>query len=427
VFSSRTNWPLAPNRFSTALEKHRASGRELLDLTASNPTNIGLRYDAEAILAALANPNALEYRPDAKGMRVARDAVSAYYGERGAHIDPERLVLTTSTSEGYSFVFRLLCDPGDEVLVPAPSYPLFEFLAGIQDVRLRPYPLFYDHGWHLDVHALTTAAGERTRAIMLVHPNNPTGSYVKPADAEQLNAICAQRGLALVVDEVFLDFAHATVAPPLSVPGEPAPKRSEGERQGGDFPFSFAGVNHGPKDHPITRSPDHPIPLTFTLSGLSKIAGLPQMKFAWIAVSGPEELARQAMARLEVIADTYLSTNAPIQLAAPVLFAQRHDFHRQLMARIRANLAELDGQLAAQKACARLQVEAGWYAVLRVPVTRSDEDLVIELLEQKSVLVHPGHFYDFPADGYLVLSLIAREEEFREGVKRLLEFVIGNL
>jgi alanine-synthesizing transaminase len=426
VFSSRTNWPLAPNRFSTALENHRASGRELLDLTTSNPTAIGLRYDAEAILAALANPGALEYRPDAKGLREARDAVSAYYRERGAHIDPERVVLTTSTSEGYSFVFRLLCDPGDEVLVPAPSYPLFEFLADIQDVRLRPYPLFYDHGWHLDVHALTTAAGERTRAIMLVHPNNPTGSYVKPAEAEQLRAICTQRGLALVVDEVFLDFAHDlnAVAPPLSRPGVPVPKRSEGARQGGDFPFSFASFNlHGAKDHPITRSPDHPIPLTFTLSGLSKIAGLPQMKFAWIAVSGPEDLARQAMARLEVIADTYLSANAPIQLAAPVLFAQRHDFHRQLMARIRVNLAELDRQLAAQKACVRLQIEAGWYAVLRVPVTRSDEDLVIELLEQKSVLVHPGHFYDFPADGYLVLSLIAREEEFTEGIKRVINYI----
>jgi aspartate/methionine/tyrosine aminotransferase len=383
-------------------------------------------------------------------------------------------VLTTSTSEGYSFVFRLLCDPGDEVLVPAPSYPLFEFLADIQDVRLRPYPLFHDHGWHLDVHALTTAASERTRAIMLVHPNNPTGSYVKPAEAEQLRAICAQRGLALVVDEVFLDFAHDghAVAPPLSRPGEPAPRRSEGARQGGEVPFSFVSFNQrdaedrpitrspdhpiltgagvadvsghdfsraatdakrGPalaaegNNHPITRSPDHPIPLTFTLSGLSKIAGLPQMKFAWIAVSGPEDLARQAMARLEIIADTYLSPSAPIQLAAPVLFAQRHGFHRQLMARIRANLAELDRQLAAQEVCARLQIEAGWYAVLRVPVTRSDEDLVIELLEKKSVLVHPGHFYDFPAEGYLVLSLIAREEEFREGVKRLVEFVIGNL
>jgi aspartate/methionine/tyrosine aminotransferase len=400
MFSRRTDWPLAPNRFSIALEKHRASGRELLDLTASNPTNLGLRYDAEAILASLANPNALEYRPDATGMRAARETVSAYYRERGGHIDPERLVLTTSTSEGYSFVFRLLCDPGDEVLVPAPSYPLFEFLADLQDVRLRPYPLFYDHGWHLDVHALITAAGERTRAILLVHPNNPTGSYVQPAEAEQVNAICAQRGLALVVDEVFLDFAHAGAA------------RS-----------SFAAVWPGSSTRVHGSQTRATLALTFTLSGLSKIAGLPQMKFAWIAVSGPEELVCQAMARLEVIADTYLSMNAAIQLAAPVLFAQRHDFHRQIMARIRANLVELDRQLAAQKACARLQIEAGWYAVLRVPATRSDEDLVIELLQQKSVLVHPGHFYDFPAEGYLVLSLIAREEDFREGLARLLNYI----
>ncbi len=397
VFSRRTNWLLAPNRFSTALEKHRGSGRELLDLTASNPTNVGLGYNAEAILSALSDPNSLEYRPDAKGLRVARDAVSAYYHERGASVDPERVVLTTSTSEAYSFVFRLLCDPGDEVLAPAPSYPLFEFLADIQDVRLRPYPLFYDHGWHLDVHAMATAAGERTRAIMLVHPNNPTGSYVKPAEAEQLNAICAQRGLALVVDEVFLDFAHDGHACP-----------------------SFATVWPGSE----TRATPA---LAFTLSGLSKIAGLPQMKFAWIVVSGPENLAREAMARLEVIADTYLSMNAPIQLAAPALFAQRHNFQRQLMARIRANLAELDRQLAAQQTIARLQIEGGWYAALRVPVTCSDEDLAIELVQRKSVLVHPGHFYDFPTDGYLVVSLIAREEEFREGVKRLLEFMIDNL
>jgi aspartate/methionine/tyrosine aminotransferase len=396
VFSSRTNWKLAPNRFTIALDKHRAAGRELLDLTASNPTTIGLRYNSEAILESLANPQALEYRPDAKGLRMARDAVAGYYRERGDNIDPERLILTTSTSEAYSFVFRLLCDPGDDVLVPAPSYPLFQFLADIQDVRLRPYPLFYDHGWHVDMHSISSALGERTRAVMLVHPNNPTGSYVKPTERAELNAICAERGLAMVADEVFLDFVHNGVSQPSFV-------------------------------HPITRSPDHPMVLTFTLSGLSKIAGLPQMKFAWIAIRGPDDLARDAMARLELIADTYLSMNAPIQLAAPVLFAQRKDFQRQLMQRIRANLAELDRQLSAQKLCERLEIEGGWYAVLRVPVTRSDEDLAIELLEKRSVLVHPGHFYDFPAEGYLVLSLIAREEEFTEGLKRLLELVIGDL
>jgi aspartate/methionine/tyrosine aminotransferase len=400
MFSRRTNWKLAPNRFSLALEKHRAAGRELLDLTASNPTNIGLRYNSEAILSALSDAEALAYRPDAKGLRVAREAVAAYYHERGANVDPERMILTTSTSEAYSFVFRLLCDPGDDVLVPAPSYPLFQFLADIQDVRLRPYPLFYDHGWYVDTHALA-AVGERTQAVMLVHPNNPTGSYVKAAEAEALNALCAERGLALVADEVFLDFAHDghtrltfAVAPPLSRRGL--------ARQGGGFSDA----------------------LTFTLSGLSKISGLPQMKIAWIVVSGPDELARDAMARLEVIADTYLSMNAPIQHAVPMLFEQRHDFQRQLMARIRANLAELDRQHAAQKMCERLEIEGGWYAVLRVPVTRSDEDLAIELLETKSVLVHPGHFYDFPNDGYLVVSLIAPEEEFREGIERVLRYIL---
>jgi alanine-synthesizing transaminase len=385
VFARRTQWQLAPNRFSMALEKHRAAGRETLDLTASNPTNIGLRYSEEMILPALAGPEALHYQPDPKGLPAAREAVCAYYRERGTRVDRERLVLTTSTSEGYSFLFRLLCDPGDQVLAPAPSYPLFEFLADIQDVRLRPYLLFYDHGWHVDVHALKTALDERTRAVIVVNPNNPTGSYVKPGEAEQLNAACAERGAALVADEVFLDFAH-----------------------NGEARATFA-ANRGA--------------LTFTLSGLSKISGLPQMKFAWIAVGGPEELAREAMARLEVIADTYLSMNAPIQHAAAVLFAQRQDFQLQLMERIRTNLTELNRQLATQKLCARLEIEGGWYAVLRVPATRPDEDLAIELLEKQSVVVHPGHFYDFPSQGYLVLSLIAREEEFREGIARLLAYL----
>ncbi|MBZ5567340.1 MAG: pyridoxal phosphate-dependent aminotransferase [Acidobacteriia bacterium] len=393
-----------------ALQKHWAAGTEVLDLTVSNPTTVGLRYDAGTILSSLSNPEALAYRPDAKGLRVARDAVAAYYRERGASVDPERLVLTTSTSEAYSFVFRLLCDPGDEVLVPAPSYPLFEFLADIQDVRLRSYPLFYDHGWHMDLHALRTAVGQQTRAVIVVHPNNPTGSYVKPGEVEQLDVLCADRAMALVADEVFLDFAHdgharpsfATLAPRL-VPGQPALSVVEGERPGGEFPNTTPA-------------------LTFTLSGLSKIAGLPQMKFAWIAVGGPDEQVREALARLEVIADTYLSMNAPIQLAAPALFAQRYEFQRQLVERIRANLAELDRQFAVQTLCQRLEIEGGWYAVLRLPVTRSDEELAIELLEKKSVLVHPGHFYDLPADGYLVVSLIAPEEGFGEGLRRLLEF-----
>ena len=384
MFSRRTNWNLSPNRFAQALENTRRAGREILDLTASNPTTIGLDFDP-ALLDAFTHPQALRYSPEPRGLRSAREAVSEYYRSRADRVSPDNVILTTSTSEAYTFVFRLLCDPGDEVLIPSPSYPLFEFLADLQDVRLKPYPLFYDHGWHVDVHALRSAVTDRTRAIMAVHPNNPTGSYLRPGEISDLNTLSSERNLPLVIDEVFLDFAHDALQRP-----------------------SFA-VNSGT--------------LTFTLSGLSKISGLPQMKFAWIVVSGPEASARAALERLEVIADTYLSMNTPTQLAAPALFQQRVSFQSQLMARMRANLTELDSQLARQSLCRRLDVEGGWYVTLRVPVTRSDEDLAIALLEQRDVLVHPGLFYDFPGDGYLVLSLIAPEPTFREGLTRTLSLM----
>jgi aspartate/methionine/tyrosine aminotransferase len=355
----------------------------VLDLTMSNPTRCELQYDEQAILSALANPATLDYTPEPKGLLKARRAIAEYYSAlTGAAPNPERILLTTSTSEAYSFVFRLLCDGGDELLVPAPSYPLFEFLADLQDVRMTSYPLFYDHGWHVDLHALKQAVSERTRALLVVHPNNPTGSYLKPPEVEALNTICAARELAIVADEVFLDYAC-----------------------GGARPASFV-TNH--------------VALTFTLSGLSKVSALPQMKVAWIVVGGPAELAREATARLEVIADTYLSMNTPVQLAIPSLLQQRHDVQRQLLARVKGNLAELDRQLAAYPAYCRLQIEGGWYAVLRVPATQSDEELAISVLEKHGVLVHPGHFYDFAQDGFLVLSLITREWEFAEGVKRVL-------
>jgi alanine-synthesizing transaminase len=407
VFSRRTNWPLTPNRFTAAVERHRAAGKQVLDLTASNPTTIGLHYNSAAILSGLSNAQAVKYEPDPKGLRLARDTVAAYYQERGTTVDPERIILTTSTSEAYSFIFRLLCEPGDEVLIAAPSYPLFEILADLQDVHLKSYPLFYDHGWHIDLHALAASITDQTRAVMVVHPNNPTGSYVQPNEAEQLHALCGQHQMAIVADEVFLDFAHTKAVPP-----------------------SFVGPIIRCSDHLTeNRQPktENETAVTFTLSGLSKIAGLPQMKFAWIVVSGPDTLVIDAVARVEIIADTYLSMNAPIQLAAPALFETRHAFQRQLMQRITTNLAELDRQLSTAQTCRRLEIEGGWYAVLRVPATRSDEDLAIDLLEKHSVLVHPGHFYDFSSDGYLVLSLIAPEEEFSEAVKRLLEFVIADL
>jgi len=384
MFSERTNWRLAQNRFTQAVEEVRASGAKILDLSASNPTRVGLEYNAQEILQALSSPRSLDYDPQAKGLLSARQAVACYYRDQHGVRDPnpDRIVLTTSTSEGYSYVFRLLCNAGDELLVPKPSYPLFEFLADLQDVRLLPYPLIYDHGWQMDFHSLERALTNRTRGVVVVHPNNPTGSYVQASEFGPLNKFCSEHALALIVDEVFLDYrlddsAHA----------------------------SFAGNNDT---------------LTFTLSGLSKIAALPQMKVSWVITSGPETEVDAAMGRLEVIADTYLSMNAPVQWAVPSLLDQRGHIQQQLMERIKANLAQLDANLAGQNACQRLCVHGGWYAILRVPVTKSDEELAIELVQEEQVLLHPGHFYDFPSDGSLVLSLITPKEEFGEGTRRVL-------
>jgi len=411
MFSERTNWKLAQNRFTQAVEEVRAGGARLLDLTLSNPTRAGLIYDERAILGALSSARAMDYDPQAKGLVAAREAVAQYYRERirrgagdVANNVPsiaERVILTTSTSEGYSFVFRLLCNAGDELLVPKPSYPLFEFLADLQDVRLVPYPLIYDHGWQMDFPSMEKAVTERTRGVVVVHPNNPTGSYVSGGERKLLNAFCRERGLAVIVDEVFLDYGITDGANAVEL-------CSTGQPRVAVPTWSFAGNEDV---------------LTFTLSGLSKISALPQMKVAWVVTSGPQDLVTAAMERVEVIADTYLSMNAPVQWAMPVLLEQRKDIQRQLMERVQSNLAELDRQLARQKSCERMGVEGGWYAVLRVPVTRSDEELAIELVREKSVMVHPGHFYDFPSDGYLVLSLITPEADFEEGIGGLLGHV----
>ena len=384
MFSQRTDWKLAPNRYTEACDRFRAEGRVALDLTASNPTRVNLAYDEAAILKSLSSTESLRYQPEPKGLLSARQAVADYYQSLTCGVPTDRILLTTSTSEAYSFVFRLLCDPGDEVLVPTPSYPLFQFLADLQDVKLVSYQLLYDHGWQIDLRGLEKKLTERSRAILVVHPNNPTGSYVRPKEMRMLSWMCARRRMAIVSDEVFLDY---------TLKGAPR--------------ASFAGNARA---------------LTFTLSGLSKLAGLPQMKVAWIVTGGPEVLATQAMARLEIIADTYLSMNAPIQLALPTLLAQRTAFQHQLRVRLRSNLKELDRQLVAQTAVQRLEVEGGWYVPLRVPATRSDEDLAIELLEKQSVLVHPGHFYDFPGDGYIVLSLLPTREDFRKAVQRVLAY-----
>lgn len=387
MFSDRTNWHLAPNELTRVLKDVLASGAKIFDLTISNPTEAGVRPDPEAVLGALVNPEATHYDPQPRGLLEARKAICHYYREahRVFDLDPERLLLTTSTSEAYSYVFRLLCNPGDEVLVPKPSYPLFEFLADLCDVKLAPYPLIYDHGWQMDFDSLYKAATSRTRAVIVVHPNNPTGSYASESEISALNAFCRDYGSALIVDEVFLDYA---------VDGEPRP--------------SFAANADA---------------LTFTLSGISKISALPQMKLAWAVASGPAEAVAAAGARLEVIADTFLSLNAPVQLAASVFLGLRKQVQPILLDRLRENLSELDEQLKQHPACARLQVEGGWYAVLRVPAMGSDEDLAIRLLRHAQVSVHPGHFYDFAGEGYLVVSLITEPDVFREGIARLLRFI----
>jgi alanine-synthesizing transaminase len=382
MFAKRTNWNLETNRLSAALAAHRAAGKPLIDLTNSNPTECGFAYDEQAILGALGNPASLKYEPNPRGLAVARGAVARYYEERGAVVSSDDIFLTTSTSEAYSYVFRTLCNPDDEVLIPEPSYPLFEFLADIQDVRLVRYPLLYDHGWQIDFHNVKQSFTSRTRAIIVVNPNNPTGNYCKPEEMRKLNEICAEQGVAIIADEVFLDFAL-----------------------GGDRQATFAS-NSGA--------------LTFTMSGISKICGLPQMKAAWLVVSGPESLKKEAVARLEVIADTYLSMNAAIQWALPTLLGQRREFQKQVIARVKENLAELDRQLAGQKSCGRLEVEGGWNAVIRVPATGSDEELALELLAAEGVYVHPGHFYDFPAEGFVVVSLISPIGEFARGIRELL-------
>lgn len=387
MFSERTNWILAKNRFTQAVEEARAQGATILDLSASNPTRIGLEYDAATILRALSSPQSLDYDPQPKGLLAARTAVAAYYRDEHliSNLDPEQIVLTTSTSEGYSYVFRLLCNAGDELLVPKPSYPLFEFLADLQDVKLVPYSLIYDHGWQMDFHSMSQAVTSRTKGMVVVHPNNPTGSYVRGAEFGPLNAFCQDHHLALILDEVFLDY-------PLD-------------------------------DSPHASFADNQSVLTFTLSGLSKISALPQMKAAWIVTSGPKTQVHAAMGRLEVIADTYLSMNAPVQWALPSLLQQRKTIQPQLRQRVESNLAELDRQLALQESCQRLCLAGGWNAVLRVPVVQSDEELAIRLVREKSVMVHPGHFYDFPSEGYLVLSLITPPEDFAEGLAGVLQSV----
>lgn len=387
TFAQRSAWDLAASETARALEEARATGQAICNLTASNPTVAGFEYNEPGIIAALSVPAVFDYDPDPRGILQAREAVCAYYAGHAAPLQPNQLILTTSTSEAYSYLFRLLCNPHDEVLIAQPSYPLFDFLAQICDVRLAAYPLFYDHGWHIDFAALRQRITPRTRAIALVHPNNPTGHFTSAAERTQLEALCAEHGLALIVDEVFLDY-------PLT----------------GDTPQSFA-------------TGDHPA-LTFVLSGLSKICGLPQMKAAWIAAFGPEREVKTALDRLEVIADTYLSMNAPIQHAMGPWLAARGHIQSQILSRCRSNLETLDTLLSKQRLVTRLRTDAGWYAILRVPALMGDEELAALLIREHEVAVHPGRFFAFPESGWLVTSLLSPRRCFSRGIGSICQYFI---
>lgn len=393
-FSKRTAWDLGESSFAAAVREARTSGQRLWDLTVSNPTRCGFSYDAEMLLRPLMNEQALTYDPNPRGLVNAREAVAGYYAEHGVQVGVDDLVLATSTSECYSYLFRLLCDAGDEVLVAQPSYPLFDFLADLDDVRLKPYPLFYDHGWWIDESELERAIGPRTRAVLVVHPNNPTGHWTGAAEREWLQTVCARHGLALIVDEVFLDY----------------PLRESAAAPGGAARSFAAG------EHPV---------LTFVLSGMSKIAGLPQMKAAWIATFGQEPDKAEALGRLEVIADTFLSMNAPVQLALPDWIAGPGKIQRQILERARANLAVL--QCIAAETPGKLQVlhvDAGWSAIIALPACVGDRNCAERLLRDAGVIVHPGGFYGMADANRVVVSLIVPAEEFEEGIRRAISWPI---
>jgi aspartate/methionine/tyrosine aminotransferase len=383
MFSDRTRFDLRPNRLAERLAERRASGAALIDLTQSNPTRAGLP-EARDLLAPLALDAARRYDAQPFGLAEARAAVARDFARRGAALDPDRILLHASTSEAYGFLFKLLCDPGDEVLVPRPGYPLFEFLAGLESVRVRSYALAHDGEWHLDLNAVVAALSSRTRAIVAVSPGNPTGAFLKRDELERLESLCAERGIALVADEVFGDFSFR-----------------EDERRAASVARDSAA-------------------LAFALGGLSKSCGLPQLKLAWTAVTGPEALRREALARLEVVADSYLPVSTPVQVAAPSLLARKGELQAPIRARVAENLDALRQALAPGSPATLLEPEGGWSAILRVPATCSEEERVLRLLGQQGVLVHPGYFFDFPGEAYLVLSLLPPPAEFREGLVRVL-------
>jgi alanine-synthesizing transaminase len=383
VFSSRVPADRRPNAFAAALARARCGGEPLLDLTTSNPTQAGIPYPPR-LLDALADPAGLDYRPEPFGLRGAREAVARDFARRGIRVTPDHIVLTASTSEAYSFLFRTLCDPGQDVLTPVPSYPLFDHLARLDGVDQRTYRLVYHGRWCVEPPALDEAWTDETRAVLAVSPNNPTGSTLGEEDARELTTRCAARGAALIVDEVFADYGFERELSEAGALGQ-------------------AGC------------------LLFRLGGLSKTAGLPQIKLGWIAVDGPAALVDDVLDRLEWICDTYLSVSTPVQLAAPRLLAEAAAVRAAILERVRLNHATLGGLVSAVDSVELLHADGGWSAVLRVPATAGEEQFVLALLEEDRIVVHPGFFFDFPHEAFVIVSLLAEPSAFARGAARVLE------
>ena len=382
MFSRRTGWDLSENPLALELDRLRAGGEQLFDLTESNPTQAGIAYPPELVLKPLLDLENLVYAPQAKGSLKARAAIARDYADKGIQVPVDNIILTASSSESYGFLFRLLADPDDRVLLPAPSYPLFSYLAGLNDVDVAYYNLFFDgRRWCIDFDALEEAVDRGARALVLVNPNNPTGSCVSPDELKRLNKICTEHDMALISDEVFLDYifdAQATGCPSLA-------------------------ANTGA--------------LSFALGGLSKGSALPQMKLGWIVVNGPKKEVKAAIDRLELIADTYLSVNTPAQNAAGAWLAGSRAVREQVMARVKANEASL--RAAIPSGARSFPVEGGWYALIQAELGLPEDEWALELLKKEHVIVHPGFFFDFAEEGILVVSLLCREEVFQEGIRRL--------
>jgi len=389
MFSPRLPTHLAPNRLAQAIDDKRRAGRSYIDLTESNPTRAGFAYPVD-LLAPLSDPRGLEYEPAPLGALDARRSVAAGYRRFNIDIAPERVVLTASTSEAYSLLFKLLTNAGDEVIVPRPSYPLFDHLTRMDLVTARPYSLEYHGRWSIDFESVERALSRRTRAVLLVSPNNPTGSFIRRDELQRLETLCEERQIAIIADEVFRDYEL-----------EPG------------------AADEAARPATLERA------LSFTLGGLSKSAGLPQLKLGWLVAAGPDPLVDDALQKLELICDTYLSVSTPVQIAAAELVRRSAAVRAQIADRARANYAALTETVASAPSCAVLRAEGGWYAVVQVPTLESEEDLVLRLLRTHAVLTHPGYFFDFSRESFLVVSLLAREAAFREGIARVLHHFNG--